>query len=226
MRRYLLSALLALLLTGLFIGTSWYFSVQEVVIEGVSNLSGLEGYSGAFLPLLKQSDVEAAVSSSNPTLAEVHVYKQYPHTLYLTARELRPVVSVKLSDGYMYISEVGTVLGKNRSESDAALPVLTYYQPLFFNQAPIGSVVEHAEIVTAAEMTHKVLDLGIAVTKIDITNENMIVLHTDSFTILVTSIKDAQHQLRVLDYTYKQLRRGGEKFTSIDVRFEKPIIKL
>jgi cell division septal protein FtsQ len=226
MKRYLLTTLLAIFLTGALIGGSWYFSVREVVIEGVSDLTGLEGYSGAFLPLLKEKDIEAAVSTSNPTLAEVHVYKQYPYTLYITARELRPVVTVKLSDGYMYVSEVGTVLGKNRSDDDSSLPVLTYYQPLFFNQTPIGSIVDHAEIVTAALMTHKVLDLGIAVTKIDITNENMIVLHTDSFTLLVTSIKDVQQQLRILDYTYKQLRREGKEFTSIDVRFEKPIIKL
>jgi hypothetical protein len=54
----------------------------------------------------------------------------------------------------------------------------------------------------------------------------MIVLHTDLFDVLVTSVKSIDGQMDVFAYTYEQLQRGGRPFKQIDVRFEKPIIKL
>lgn len=226
MKKIILCFGISILLFGILVSVKSVFSIQKITIDGVGSLRGIDAYSGRFLPFMQEEQLEAEIRKANPILAEVKVYKQYPNTVYITAHQLRSVLVVMLTDGYVYVSEAGTILAKNRSEDQSQLPTLTYYQPLFFNQMSIGESVEHAEIVTASYMVDQILDLGIAVTKIDITNENMIVLHTDTFTILVTSMKDAQQQLRMLDYTYTQLRREGKEFSSIDVRFEKPIIKL
>ena len=54
----------------------------------------------------------------------------------------------------------------------------------------------------------------------------MIVLHTEKFDVFTTSEKDIDQQFLEFEYTYKQLNREGKEFSSIDVRFEKPVIKL
>ena len=85
--------------------------------------------------------------------------------------------------------------------------------------------MEADEIVSAAQFSDRLLDLGIVVSSIDITNENMIVLLTEDLEILISSNKDIVQQYRDFEYTYRQLKIKGQEHTGIDVRFEKPIIK-
>ena len=207
-------------------GVASYFSVKEINIEGVHDVKGIERFSGKILFFLHEDAIADELIALNPSFASVTAFKHYPDSLYVTARESRPIVAVTLADGTILVREDGSVVAKNRSQNATSLPTITYYQPLFFNQFTIGEKVSEKGIIAAAGFGNLLLDLGIGVTSIDITNENMIVLHTDNFSVLITSEKDILKQFKEFSFTYKELTKAGSTFQSIDVRFEKPVIKL
>lgn len=211
---------------GLFLYIYHYFLIHSVQIEGVQDVKGIDSLENQFLPLLNTHDLEKNLLENNPALSSVSLFKQYPDTLFINAIELRPVAMLNIADGAMMLAEDGTVLEKFRSQDSTDLPVITYYQPIYFNQHPIGEVFDQDEILATTYFADQMLQLGLAVTTIDITNENMIVLHTDEFSVHVTSERDIESQYLDFAYAYKQLKREGTAFTDIDVRFDKPIIKL
>lgn len=210
----------------ILIGISHVFSVKEIHVEGATDIKGLERVSGRFIPSIQADKIVNQILQDNPSLTSVKVYVYYPHTLYVSARKVRPVLAIKLADGYALISEEGKVLSKYKSEDEPNVPVVTYYHPLFYNQFTIGEQVSQEELTNSASFLNGCAGEGIRVTKIDISNENMIVLHTDSFEILITSERDIDKQLATFVYTIRQLRQQGTEFKRIDVRFEKPVIKL
>ncbi|OGK32016.1 hypothetical protein A3B02_01640 [Candidatus Roizmanbacteria bacterium RIFCSPLOWO2_01_FULL_42_14] len=202
------------------------FRVKNILIEGVRDMKGIQPFYGKHMFFLAPDTIKQNLIVANPSLIDVIVEKHYPQSLYIAASKKRPAVIVMLADGLLYLSDDGTVLEKNKQEPDASLPFIRYYQPLFYNQYAIGEKLDISEIHSASVLTAMVLELGIRVRSIDITNENMILLRADEFDIVATSQKDVARQFQELEYTYKQLRIGGKKFTSIDIRFEKPVIKL
>lgn len=201
-----------------------YFSVKEVQIEGPASIKGVEKLDGTFLPFLNEESVQKQIAHDNPSLADIRVYTYYPDMIYISSRIQRPLLAVKLVDGFALVGETGSVLSKNKEE-ETHLPVVNYYQGLFYNQFRIGEVVSQDEIVHSAQFLYGSKREGIVVRKIDITHENMIVLRTDSLEILITSTRDADKQLSTFVYTMRQLKRQGLEVKSIDVRFEKPIVK-
>lgn len=175
---------------------------------------------------MNAEDLEQNLLENNPSISSISIFKQYPDSLFLNAVELRPVAILYIADGALLLAEDGTVLEKFRTKDETDVPVITYYQPIYFNQHPIGEVFDQDDILATTYFADQMLQLGLAVTTIDITNENMIVLHTDEFSVLVTSERDIESQYQDFAYAYKQLKREGTAFTDIDIRFDKPIIKL
>lgn len=223
--------LTVILLTVLFFSAMWfvssYFSVKSIQFQGIDSLQGIDSVNHSFLPFIHTGRLTNKLQTLNPTLASLTVQKMYPQTLVVTARKQRPAVELVLSDGSATLSESGMVLAKEKSDqNDSQLPKITYYQPLYYNQLSVGETIEYKEILAGSYFAQKVLELGTSVTTIDITNENMIVLQAESYTVIVTSEEDIELQSARLNYTYTELQRKKKKFSSIDVRFERPIITL
>jgi hypothetical protein len=143
-----------------------YFSVKEIHIEGPNEIKGTKEIMGMFMPLIQEEKLEKRLSVQNPSLTSIQIFKQFPHTLFISALRLRSSLAIKLVDGHVLISEKGSVLEKRKSDEASNLPVVKYYQPLFLNQFTIGEVVEQNEIASAAYATSALVDLGIAVTEI------------------------------------------------------------
>lgn len=218
--------LISIFLFGLLVYVYQYFLIRKVQIEGVQDIKGIDSLQNQFLPLVNAEDLEQNLLENNPSISSISIFKQYPDTLFLNAVELRPVAILYIADGALLLAEDGTVLEKFRTKDETDVPVITYYQPIYFNQHPIGEVFDQDDILATTYFADQMLQLGLAVTTIDITNENMIVLHTDEFSVLVTSERDIESQYQDFAYAYKQLKREGTAFTDIDIRFDKPIIKL
>lgn len=218
--------LISIFLFGLLVYVYQYFLIRKVQIEGVQDIKGIDSLQNQFLPLVNAEDLEQNLLENNPSISSISIFKQYPDSLFLNAVELRPVAILYIADGALLLAEDGTVLEKFRTKDETDVPVITYYQPIYFNQHPIGEVFDQDDILATTYFADQMLQLGLAVTTIDITNENMIVLHTDEFSVLVTSERDIESQYQDFAYAYKQLKREGTAFTDIDIRFDKPIIKL
>ncbi len=204
-----------------------YYAVTDIKLNGIDDMYGLEPVYHSFLPLVRTAELESDLKAINPTLATLSVHKSYPHTLIITARAQRPAVELVLTDGSAVLSNTGIVLAKYKNTLDEHdIPRLMYYQPLFYNQLSVGEKIDQPEIQVGAYFAEKVAELGTPVSTIDITNENMIVLHAETYNVIVTSQQDVELQSVRLAYTFTELHKKGKVFTSIDVRFERPIIVL
>lgn len=201
-------------------------AIRKIEVEGADDIRGLDAYFARNILLVSEKDIKENIMKQNPTLTDITVFKDFPDTLYITARSLRPVAILKLTDGAAYISQDGTVLRKEKTPQDVSLPGITYYQPQYYNQFSIGKKVDNEDVEAAVLFADRMLELGLAVSSIDITNENMIVLHTKTFSVFITSVKDAAQQYEEFSYSYKQLKLTGKQFSRIDVRFDKPIIQV
>lgn len=208
------------------IAISYFFSIKKITIEGAHDVRGIEDYFGRDITTLSTQDVSTYLKKNNPKLSEVIVTKVYPDTLIILSTLKRPSVTLKLADGYITLASDGYVIQKSKDNPDGKTAVINYYQPLFYNHYAIGEQFDNDDIRTVTRVTRSMADKGIKVSSIDIASENMLVLHTEDFDVFMTSEKDADQQFAEFEYTYKELKIDGMQFSSIDVRFEKPIIKL
>ncbi|MBP9797527.1 hypothetical protein KBC70_00075 [Candidatus Woesebacteria bacterium] len=207
-------------------GLSNFFSVKNIMIEGATDVRGIEDYFGKEIVTLSSQKVSTHLKKNNPKLSEVIVTKVYPDTLTIISTIKRPSVTLKLADGFITLAADGYIIQKSKENPEEKTPLINYYQPLFYNHYAIGDLFDNDDIRTVTRVSRSMADKGIKVSSIDIASENMLVLHTEDFDVFMTSEKDADQQFAEFEYTYKELKIDGMQFSSIDVRFEKPIIKL
>lgn len=211
--------LLILLTSALF-----YFRVKEIGVEGTKELSGLSVYSHASLFFLNPVEIERELTDRNPSVREINVDVQYPHTLSIKVIEAIPLAQVKLEDGYMGITSDGKILNKQKDPLEEGVLTIMYYQPLYFNNFTVGETVDIVEIVQTAGIIEETQKLDVAISKVDIRNENMIVLFSEDREILVSATKDSRLQVAQLKVVLEQVRAKALGFKRLDLRFEKPII--
>lgn len=226
-KKYLLVWLLTIVATyTVLLIISQFISVKNISIEGATEVRGIDSYFGKNMLMLSTTDMATLLKSDNPKLQNVIIRKSYPHSLTIVATLKHPSVMLKLADGYILLAADGYILQKSKENLDSHVPLIHYYQPLFYNHYSVGELFENNDIQTVTHVSRSMMDSGVRVSSIDIASENMIVLHTEEFDVFITSEKDADKQFSEFEYTYKKLKIEGMKFSSIDVRFEKPIIKL
>ncbi len=198
--------------------------VTRIEVVGADVVTGIRHYASYPLPLLSVAKMEKDVALVNPHLTDISISKKYPQTIRIQAKELQQVATVKLADGYANIAENGVILAKSRTLSDSKLPVITFYQPIYYNQLVVGDTMSFEEIHTAVSMLEAVEEVGDAISTIDIADADMIVLQTDTYSVVASSEVDSQMQQTRYAYTYAEFKRRGKVVTSLDVRFERPII--
>ncbi len=202
------------------------FTLRDVRVEGAMDIRGIEKYVGTSAFLVSPDQISHELKSQNPKIQDIAITKTYPGTLHIIVTLKRASVQVKLADGYIIVAPDGYILSKTKDKPDQSVPLIQYYQPLFYNQYKVGTLLENSDIRSTSSISRSIQALGIKVASIDIASENMIVLHTEKFDVFTTSEKDIEQQFLEFEYTYKQLSKEGTEYSSIDVRFEKPIIKL
>lgn len=222
----LLLIVLSLITCGSLILIFSIFTVHKISIQGAENIRGVERYIGKSTLMVSTHSIAQDLKRDNARILDIVVEKKYPDHIIMHITVKKASVQVKLADGFVVLASDGYVLEKVKQEQNDKVPLIQYYQPLFYNQYHVGDSFDNADIRVATSLSGSMLDMGVKVSGIDIASENMIVLHSEDFDVFTTSEKDADKQFREFEYTYKQLKIEGTKFSSIDVRFEKPIIKL
>ncbi len=215
-------AILCIFLTGGAI--LYFFRVKDISVNGTKQLSGVENYSNNLIFFLKPSDIEKEILQNNPTLQKVHIELTYPSSLNIIVTEARPIAKVKLEDGFMAVSTEGKILSKQRDDILTISIPITYYQPIYFQGFAVGDLIDIKEVVDAVYFIEETQKLALPIGRVDIRNENMIVLISEEREILVSSTKDTREQVAQLKVVLEQFRTKAIEFNRLDVRFEKPIV--
>jgi hypothetical protein len=118
------------------------------------------------------------------------------------------------------------VVQKNTTDDSqlSKLAYINYYQKLYDQEYSVGDEIDKLDLRYAVAFLSKIKSLHIDIETIDITSPNMIVLINAQQRYLITIEKDIELQFQELKIVYERLLQKGEKYSQIDVRFEKPII--
>lgn len=227
---YFLSIIAVFIGISIFYVVYFSFQLKEIRIQGLSpqkQLVGLASLENKSIVLLDVRALEQQLKDQNPFIKTISLEKEYPHTLSIIASIHYPVANLKTNGGFFQLSEDGTILSKAHRE-DKKLPIITYYQNFSFQGYQAGEQFSFKDIQYALHFLKKIQLLGININSIDIKGLHMLGLNAEETKqrFLFSAEKDQGTQDYQVEIVVLQLKREGKEFEELDVRFEKPIIKL
>lgn len=220
------TVIFAVALGGLFLLYS-ILSIKTIEIDNTnptSTISGLNQYMGKSLLLLSGAELEKKLKSKNPFLKNVSAVKKYPSTLILTADYYSAEVELNVGTGYFLISEDGRILAKNK-KSRGDKTIVNFYQKLNYYSYNSGDYLDINDINESIYYVRLLENLGIKVDNLDIKDRDMLLCNIGSKEIIFTTSKSREQQSYELTQIIKQFKITGTDYRTIDLRFEKPIIK-
>lgn len=212
----------------LCLGVQRYFSIRTVAVIGDTVTPAVRGYDvlyNQFLPFVDTDAIISSLSDQNPQIATISIEKQYPDAVEI--RYLRSVPSAALvSSGTSYVlSDSGRVLSIS-SVAPPGVPQLTHYQQFYRGQVKIGDVIETKDIQLSLKMVDVLESLGFTVKEVAIESFYMIrLVLSDTREIYISTEKNFDKQEYQIREILKKFKIDGTRFRSLDVRFDKPVIK-
>lgn len=224
----ILGSLIILGVTILCFVAQRYFTVQKVELIGDTVTPPIQGYDAlyrSFLPLLKESEFVSMLANRNPQITDIALEKRYPDTVLVTYRKSIPTAVLASSDRYYLLTDSGRVLSILDTKPEK-LPVVTYYQQFYRDQVVVGDSIETKDIQLSLSMVDVLESLGFAVKEVDIKSFYMIrLVLSDSREIYISTEKQFDKQVYQIRSILKKFKVDGTQFRSLDVRFDKPVIK-
>src|SRR3989344_342671 len=209
-----------------------YFQIKTIVVVGdirVKELKGLENLKGKNIYSLTEAHIEDTLTESNPNFLLAEVIKEFPNKLRLKLILIEPLASLKLNQGYAFLSVEGKIIKKSKAKY---LPVINFYQSFDYYQTKVGNKLDYKEVATTLKLLQKSQDLGLKIDNIDINGLSMIVFTVkesgDTKTkkkIFFTAEKSLEKQVFELETIIKQFKIEAKDYQELDLRFDKPIIK-
>ncbi len=222
---------LTLIFTAIFLGFLWIgntlVKVQIIIIDGgnKSQLRGLNPYYEKNLLFLSTKDIETSLLANNPQLQSIAVKKNFPRSLIITVF-LQPIVAkIEMTEGYAYLSEGGKIVQKSREKRDS-FPLIHYYQKLNYSSVNAGDDMKYIDIISTLHFLKKVSNLGLKTDTVDINGFDMLLFTIGDKKLYFTTEKDIKTQDYELEQIIRQFKIEGKDFKSLDLRFEKPIVRL
>ncbi len=201
-----------------------FLTIRTIKIQGADSLDGIYPLYNKPIFFIREIDLANSLKNLNPDIENVQVVKKWPNTITISVRKLAPIAKLHLEDGYLSIAINGRTLLKQRDDISTISTEIDYYQPLYFQAFEVGETIEQKEIADAVMFVNEINKLAIPVSKVDIRNENMIVLISEAGEIRTSSTKDVREQIAQLKVVLEQLKLKSLEFERIDVRFDEPVV--
>lgn len=177
------------------------------------------------LLLLNETDVALQVRSRFPALTVREITKNYPGSLTVVITSEKPFAFLVTDNGYLSISQKGTVLEKVRDKKTPE-PAIQFYQSIRHNEYQMGQVITYVQLQKALVFVRTLLDEGFKVETVAIDSVDMIACKTRGFTVAFSQKRDTELQKYELRQLVKQLKIGTLRVKRLDLRFDKPVVEL
>lgn len=219
-----------LIITAFFFGLFYiffnFFIIKEIVIKSENkNINGLSQLEDKNILLFSENNIKKSLSLSNPLIDDVQITKKYPNQIIIDFYPAVRLVCLKTSGGYFILSETAKIIEKTRNECPN-LEIMTYYQKFDFLSSQAGQSLDLKDIKTSLFLLKKIKDKGVVVNSIDINAFDMLVFNLKDKKVYFSAQKDSNDQVYKFETIYNQFIKEGRPFKSIDLRFDKPVIKL
>lgn len=192
-----------------------------------ANLLGIESLKNKNLIFLSPKMEEEKLKTVNPSVKTISITKKFPNSLIVKIDFYSPQALIRSNRGFLALSEDGRILFTTKNSNIfLSLPLINYYQLINQEINSVGDWLEFNDIKMSLILLNKLKEFNLAIKKIDIINEDMILFKLkDEQEIAFTSKKSWEKQIFPVPLILKQLKIEGKTFKRIDVRFDKPIIK-
>lgn len=205
-----------------------YFKIKNIqIINPGKNLSlvGLDLLKNRNLILLDENKTATELVEKNPMIKSVKIRKRYPDKVEVEIKNDKPIAVLKTDRGFLYLSESGKIIEKKK-EYNQSFPLINYYQNFYYYQYQAGEPVDFQEIITALYFLTAVTDLGLKVDSVDIAGVYMVAFNLKDKKIIFSLEKKIEDQKYQLATITKEFKIEGRDYVSLDLRFDKPVIKL
>lgn len=174
--------------------------------------------------LLSESAAESKILRANPAIETVRVVKILPQSVELIVKFRKPVVYLTLSPTrYLLLSSDGTVLDF-AYEKPEDLGEIRYYQSISPGEYARGKPLGSRDVRFAAGLAGIFHQYGYSDFLITIEDSHLMHCRVDTMEFIAASDSDHDKQMVSVTQLMKIVQKGGERFKSADVRFEKIII--
>jgi len=212
------------LFLALFFITKITFSVSVIEISGSKELKGLKTLQGQFIFFIFSKKFEKQLYDLNPQIKSVQLVKIYPNKIHIDVKKYNTLAIFEVEAGYFFLSEDGRILEK-RKEQKENLPIIHYYQKFYFNEYNSGDKLEYKDILYCLFFVNKLHYLGVKIDSIDINGLDMLIFNSGDKKYIFTTSKEKQLQYGEFKTIIERFKIERTEYASIDLRFEKPIIK-
>lgn len=199
--------------------------IIEIIDSNKIALNGIKNLKKRNLVLLSGEKTSTEIINLNPQIKTVQVKKIFPNKLQLLIEAYKPVAYFKVNDGYFLLSDDGRIILKKKEAKDN-LPIINYYQQLNYSSFNCGSKLDYKDLLAALHFLKTAIDLDLKINTIDINSLNMIALNLKDKKIFFTTNKDEKFQDYEFQTVIRQLKIDKRSFTILDLRFDKPVIKV
>lgn len=225
------SVVVFLLITAVFFGLLFcidtIFRIKEITVDDNGQkqfISGLNDFKNQNLILISPKDIALKIKEKNPTIKDVQVNKKYPNILELSFDFYDPSAEINVAGGYFILSSDGRILSKNKNKG-GLLPLISYYQKLDYYSYSAGDYLDINDIKTAISFIQSLKDLGLQVESLDINDKDMLLCNVGDKKIIFSAEKNIALQQYELQQIVRQFKIQGKEYQSIDLRFDKPVVK-
>lgn len=202
-----------------------FFSLSFFEIRGVEKIDGLSDLKSRNILFLNLQTEQKKLSTINPNLKQIEIVKIYPNKLLIRAKKNKEIAQLQVGEGFFYLSQDGHILIKKR-EKNKDMPVIYYYQKLNYNNFSTGDKIGRVDIEYALFFIERFADLGFSTLSVDITSLNMLILNSSQKKFYLTTDKSRESQYLDLKNIVQRFKMEGVSYESVDLRFDKPIVKL
>lgn len=208
--------------------TNQFFLIRKIEVIGgdiKTSLLGLEDLKNKNILLINEKRIIDELIEKNPSLSKIVLTKKYPNKLVIEIRINQPLAVLEANQGFFFLDGNGKIIVKKK-DNQTTLPLIKFYQNFYYFQHQAGEIIDYQEILTALYLLKTINDLGLKVDTIDIAGVHMVAFNLGNKKIVFSLEKDRQVQEYQLVTIIKQFKIEGRDFINLDLRFDKPVIKL
>lgn len=199
-----------------------YSLKKVIIISSLSSLNGLKSLEGINLLFMDMPMITQLLKESNLQVKDLTLHKIYPHTLQLNITPRIPIAEVLTSNGSVFIDDEG-IITASYAPTGKTLPVIDW-----LNIRPSKTSKADWRVIKAISLIKMGSVSSFNIEKITINDEqNLFQIKTsDGTNILINTKDDAQFIATSLQLIVERFRIEGKNISSINLRFDKPIITL
>ena len=217
------------IIVGLFCAYAAFslFTYRTIQIQGAlheDDASIREIVKGRSVFLLHAEAIETKIKESISVLSAVQVSIRLPDIVSLKVRYKKEFANVATDAGYLVVSDDGTILKKVRGKPKSGVVIYNNF-PIRHLEYQRGQYISLRVIQRALQAIRVLMREELVVDSVDIDSVDMIACKTRTVEVMFSQTRDFELQSHEIRQILKRLRLGDLKIESVDLRFDKPIVR-